>query len=273
MPLPTPGSGQSKKDWDSSCMGNDAMVSEYSDEKQRYAVCQSIWKKAKSKKDNDMNNIERRVFPVTEIRINRGVDGHGDKLVGYPAMFNRMSEDLGGFKEKIEPGAFKKTIKSSDVRALFNHDRNFVLGRTTNDTLKLKEDRDGLYMECFPPDTQWARDLKVSVDRGDVTQMSFGFSTITDRWETKDEENIRTLEEVELFDVSVVTFPAYPDTSVALRSMEEWRDNIKKEDPPDPTVGEEKIEEPMLPDKAAIRQRELELKRKGRILLEDTINE
>ena len=142
-------------------------------------------------------------------------------------MFNTLSEDLVGFREKIKPGAFNKTIKKADVRALFNHDEHYVLGRTKSGTLKLIEDDHGLRMENIPPDTQWAKDLLVSIERGDINQMSFGFRVISDRWETKDEEPIRILEKVELVDVSPVTFPAYPDTEVALRSMERWQENLQ----------------------------------------------
>lgn len=166
---------------------------------------------------------ERRVC-VTELRIKKEKEEDEGTLVGYPAVFNKLSEDLGGFREKIAPGTFKKSLKEADVRALFNHDSNMVLGRTSAETLTLKEDAEGLWMENIPPDTQWARDLLISVERGDITQMSFGFRTIIDEWEEKkDGSVIRTLKEVELVDVSPVTFPAYPDTSVALRSMEVWR--------------------------------------------------
>ncbi len=147
--------------------------------------------------------------------------GEFKQITGYAAVFNSLSEDLGGFREKINPGAFASAIKKSDTVALFNHDSNIVLGRSSAGTLRLKEDKSGLHMEIDPPDTQAARDLMVSIQRGDIKQQSFGFVVKNDSWETVDGEEIRTIGEVEeLYDVSPVTYPAYPDTSVALRSLE-----------------------------------------------------
>lgn len=162
------------------------------------------------------NEIERRTFGLMEFRLDKP-DDKKPVIRGYAAMFERFSEDLGGFREKIAAGAFAKAVKD-DVRALWNHDPNYVLGRTKAKTLRLKEDKDGLAIEIDTPDTQWARDLLVSIDRGDVSQMSFGFRVVKDEWNkqnTKMPE--RTLLEVRLFDVSPVTFPAYPQTSVAVR--------------------------------------------------------
>jgi len=163
--------------------------------------------------------LERRSFPVQELRVVS--EGEAPRIVGYAAVFDELSENLGGFREKIRPGAFKKTVKESDIRALWNHDSNFVLGRTAADTLELTEDEHGLKIDITPPDTQWARDLMVSIERGDVSQMSFGFRTIRDEWSNQDDERetIRELIEVRLFDVSPVTFPAYPQTEVQLRSV------------------------------------------------------
>jgi len=172
--------------------------------------------------------IEWRHFFSEELRAVEESDGE-PKIEGYPAMFNKYSEDLGGFVEKIAPGAFKKSLNAgADVRALWNHDSNYVLGRTKSGTTKLREDDKGLYMINRPPNTQWARDLMVSIGRKDVTQMSFDFWVVDEEWkERKDKPPVRTLNEVELIDVSVVTFPAYPDTKVALRSMEEWQKNVQ----------------------------------------------
>jgi hypothetical protein len=166
--------------------------------------------------------VERRNFPVTELRA--VTDDKGLRhITGYAAIFDSLSEDLGGFREKIEPGAFKKSIKKDDVRALKNHNTDYVIARTKSGTLKLSEDERGLKIDATPPDAQWAKDLMESIDRGDIDQMSFGFQTVTDRWETQNNEEIRTLVEVRLFDVSPVTFPAYPDTEVGLRSLDEYR--------------------------------------------------
>jgi HK97 family phage prohead protease len=161
---------------------------------------------------------ERRLFTMDELRV--AADGKRT-ISGHAAVFNRNSEPMWGFVERVAPGAFSESIGTDDVRALFNHDPNIVLGRNTAKTLRLSEDATGLAVEIDPPDTQAARDLLVSMERGDVTQMSFGFSVITDDWATVDEQTMRTLRKVRLYDVSPVTFAAYPDTDVSVRSLEE----------------------------------------------------
>jgi len=165
--------------------------------------------------------LEKRVTAPGTLRAIRA-DGDKPKLAGYAAVFNTLSEDLGWFREKIAPGAFARSLReNADVRALFNHDANQVLGRSKAHTLTLSEDADGLKVEIMPPDTVAGRDTVTLVERGDVSQMSFGFITRKDEW---DHENmIRTLIDVDLFDVSVVTYPAYPDTSVAKRSVEVYQ--------------------------------------------------
>ena len=160
-----------------------------------------------------MNQIERRFVPQTEMRFVS--DGDKRKVAGYAAVFGKWSEDLGGFREMIRPGAFSKTIKEADVRALFNHDPNFPLGRSTNGSLRLFEDDNGLGYELDLPDTSYARDLAVSIERGDISQNSFGFSTVRDQWDKAYSK--RELIEVQLFDISPVTFPAYPQTELSLR--------------------------------------------------------
>jgi hypothetical protein len=177
---------------------------------------------------NRKNEIERRNFPVEELRAITDEEGLRH-ISGYAAVFNSLSEDLGYFREKIDPGAFSETINADDVRALKNHNSDYVLGRNKSGTLTLSEDQRGLKIDIQPPDAQWARDLMVSIDRGDIDQMSFGFQTVADRWEIVDEKEVRTLMKVRLFDVSPVTFPAYPDTEVGLRSLEEYRKTQEEE--------------------------------------------
>jgi len=165
-----------------------------------------------------MDNIERRTYAVPEFRVDQG-DDMPPKISGHAAVFDQLSEDLGGFRERIAAGAFANTLQNADVRALFNHDPNFVLGRNKAGTLRLKEDITGLAIEIDPPDTQVARDLMISMQRGDISQMSFGFRTKNDKWDKVDGKWVRTLLDVELFDVSPVTYPAYTQTDVAVRSL------------------------------------------------------
>lgn len=158
----------------------------------------------------------------------RSITSGGDslkKIVGYAAVFDKPSEDM-GFIEYVRKGAFKKALKRSDARALFNHDTDTLpLGRQSAGTLKLKEDETGLYYEITPPDTQGARDLMTSIDRGDIKEASYGFTVAVDEWDYSDKDVIkRTIIEIgEIFDISPVVFAAFNDTSVALRKMEEGR--------------------------------------------------
>jgi len=139
---------------------------------------------------------------------------------GSAALFNVLSEDLGGFREQIAPGAFTD-VMGDDVRALMNHDPNLILGRTTSNTLSINQTDDGLMYRYSDPDTTYSNDLRKSMKRGDVTQSSFAFSVAEDSWDEVDGDTIRTILKFKrLYDVSPVTYPAYPDTTVATRSME-----------------------------------------------------
>ncbi len=158
------------------------------------------------------NIIERRFYADVELNVDDEVGG----ITGYAAIFDKYSQDLGFFKEKIQEGAFTKTIKENDIRALINHDPNLIIGRTKNKTLELWEDDKGLGFNVKLPDTSYANDLKESISRKDITQNSFGFQTVQDEWSNDGKR--RTLLEVRLFDISPVTFPAYKQTSVKLRS-------------------------------------------------------
>jgi HK97 family phage prohead protease len=174
------------------------------------------------KKETTMGlELERRAFPTLELRT-ATPEAEGESrphIVGHAAVFNSLSEMLWGFRETIAPGAFRDAIAKSDVRALVNHEPSFVLGRKKNGTLTLWEDERGLAIDIDPPETQWADDLLVSIGRGDIDQMSFGFTVAEDSWDTVDGETRRTIIRVdELFDVSPVTFPAYPETDTALRA-------------------------------------------------------
>lgn len=167
---------------------------------------------------------EQRSFTATfELRE----DPAGPVIAGHMAVFNELSQNLGGFFERIQPGAFAESLQKDDVRALFNHDPNFVLGRNRSGTLTLSEDERGLAVLIKAPQNQTIRDLVLEpLRRGDITQGSFGFAVRTGGQEWTDDEEgrvIRTLKSVRLFDVSPVTFPAYLGTDVAARSLAEWR--------------------------------------------------
>jgi len=143
----------------------------------------------------------------------------GNTLTGYIAVFNTRSEDLGGFREQLATGCFTSSM-GNDVRALVNHSSSACVGRTKSGTLRLIQDDKGLQFEVDLPDTTAARDLKVSVERGDVTGCSFGFFCLDDEIDCSTTPITRTVKDVELFEVSVgVTFPAYESTSAQLRSL------------------------------------------------------
>ena len=168
---------------------------------------------------NLSTKMERRMIDLAELRL----DGAGEErtIRGYAAVFDSMSQPLMGFREVIRKGAFRKTVREADIRALWNHDPNFVLGRKSARTLQLSEDDKGLLARIFPPQTTWASDLMESIQRGDVSQMSFGFRAIKDKWNPPGADGlpVRELLEVQLFDVSPVTFPAYPQTEVHVRAV------------------------------------------------------
>ncbi len=215
MPLPTVKKDEKEDEFIGRCMG--ILKEEFPDNDQRLAVCYKQWE-AKDKEEDSLGlKVDRRYFPPSlEIRSD---DPKQPKLVGYAALFNVLSEPMYFGREKIAKGAFKKSIERDDVRMLWNHNSDYVLGRNKSGTLTLKEDEKGLYFEAIPPDTQWARDHLVTIKRGDVTQNSFGFIPLDDE-EDEDEngKRIRTLTEVKLFDVSPVTYPAYLQTELHIRS-------------------------------------------------------
>ncbi len=171
---------------------------------------------------------EQRIIVGGQMEVRSKADGT-PQITGYAAVFNQPSEIiddwLGGFIEYCAPGCFTKTLADgADVRALFNHDPNFVLGRTRSGTLACSEDAHGLHYDISPPNTQWARDLMETMRRGDVSQSSFAFRTVRDRWGTTpgpdgEAMDTRTLLECQLYDVSPVAYPAYPQTDSAVRSL------------------------------------------------------
>jgi uncharacterized protein len=169
------------------------------------------------------NKFERRTWRQVEFRVS--AENEPANICGYAAVFDSESEDMGYWtelREEIDPHAFDSVLASNpDVRALFNHDANLVLGRTTSGTLRLSVDARGLKYEIDPPDTQLARDLMVSMRRKDITGSSFGFVCKRDQWTDNPDGSItrRILEFDQLYDVSPVTYPAYPASSSEARSL------------------------------------------------------
>jgi hypothetical protein len=169
-------------------------------------------------------DIETRSYPLTEIRVKR--DGDKPVIEGHASVFNSMSENLGGFYEIVKPGFFDDMM-DDDVRALINHDPSLIIGRTKAGTMSISQDDEGLFNRITPPDTSYANDLLVSMERGDVDQQSFQFVMPADgsgeKWYIDDEG--RTIRELvkgkKLLDTSIVTFPAYPAAkSVSKRAID-----------------------------------------------------
>lgn len=184
-----------------------------------------------------------RHFEIGELRTS----DEDRKISGYAAVFEKLSENLGfNVREKIKKGAFANSVSGGDVRAFWSHDTAQVLGRTRNGSLKLFEDDHGLGFELNLPDTQLGRDAFTVIKRGDVTGMSFGFEVKADQWERGKDgaPHIRTLLDVELFEVSPTAFPAYPQTNVGVRSLEDvikkqeevWEQELAKAKDEDPRV-------------------------------------
>lgn len=178
--------------------------------------------------------IERRFIPkgAGEVRAAKRDDGRVG-IVGTAAVVESLSDEIFGFREKIAAGAFASALKTSDVRGLFNHDPNFVLGRVKSGTMTLRADDKGLHYEIAElPESR--ADVAEAIQRGDVDGNSFAFTVEKDEWEyKKDGTAIRTITEFgELFDVGPVTYPAYPSTTVSARAKE---------------MAEKRSEEPTLP--------------------------
>jgi HK97 family phage prohead protease len=159
------------------------------------------------------SKLETRFVEVEKFEIRE--DGDGMRLEGYAALFNSRSENLGGFTETIAPGAFRASLKArNDIKLLWNHETGSVLGSTRAGTLQLTEDDRGLRVSATLPNTSHGRDARELISRGDVTGFSFGFSMPArggDSWNAEGTE--RVLKSVRLFEVSLVAFPAYPETN------------------------------------------------------------
>ena len=158
--------------------------------------------------------------------IRAGEDG--TRVSGYAAVFNEEADIGGMFREKIAPGAFKDAIGRDDVVFVINHD-GLPLARTRSGTLKLKEDERGLHMETvLDPDDPDVRSIVPKMERGDLDKMSFAFSVIKQEWDESGEIPVRTIHEAKLYDVSIVTTPAYDGTEIGLRSLDQFRAEQKR---------------------------------------------
>ncbi|WP_259688319.1 HK97 family phage prohead protease [Lactococcus cremoris] len=165
---------------------------------------------------------ETRIFNISQLSTRAEGEEKSVAIEGYAAVFNSKTSIGGWFDEVIEPGAFSRSLSDNgDIRALFNHNWDNVLGRTKSQTLELREDEKGLNFKVELPDTSVARDLTISMERGDINQCSFGFFITDEEWNYNVEPALRTIKEVELFEISIVSIPAYDDTEASLvRSKE-----------------------------------------------------
>jgi uncharacterized protein len=164
-------------------------------------------------------NEQRVIHADIELRAH-DTNGDGMSFRGYAAVFNSDSEPL-PFIEQVAPGAFARSLDSrNNVAMLLNHDSSLVLATTRSGSARITEDERGLLVDADLPPTTYGRDLSVMMQRGDVASMSFGFTVPTGGDEWRDDGNRRVLNEVRLHEVSVVTFPAYPETVATVRSTD-----------------------------------------------------
>jgi HK97 family phage prohead protease len=166
--------------------------------------------------------VASEAWPDEDFEIRAASDGLNFR--GYAAVFDSPSDDLGGFRETIEPGAFTKTLadrtqsKRNPVKMFLNHDWDVVLASTYGGTLRLSEDERGLFVDADLPDNEWGRPVRDAVMRGDISSMSFGFNVVKDDW--SEDRKDRRVTEVKLWEVSPVTaWPAYPATSASVRRL------------------------------------------------------
>ncbi|MBW2605923.1 MAG: HK97 family phage prohead protease [Deltaproteobacteria bacterium] len=167
------------------------------------------------------NKRELRVMQATDLSIERRGEGDDERTVitGRAAVFGKWA-DIGWFKEKIKRGAFRKTIKENDIKVLWNHNTDIVMGRNKNETLTLVEKKDGLWFEAIPPDSATGEIERI--EKGYVDECSFAFDVVSENWREggDNKQDERELIEVRLYEISIgVPFPAYEGTSTTLRSQ------------------------------------------------------
>jgi HK97 family phage prohead protease len=176
-----------------------------------------------------MNKREIRYLPARELRISTAADGT-KTLSGHAIMFGVRSVNLGGFVEVVDPKAVSTSLRTQDILCLNNHDSSEPLGRTSSGTLKLSTDPIGVAFTCsLDTRISYANDLAISVERGDVRGCSFGFRTNKDTWTNDNGTLLRTLNDIEVFEISICGSPAYPQTDVSVRSIpKELRSLLKR---------------------------------------------
>jgi len=168
--------------------------------------------------------LERRSAKLIEARADK--DDFGPRIIGTAAVYDSICDPLMGFEETVRRGFFAPVLGKTDTVCIFNHDNNWVLGRTTSKiqtngkhTLELEDGPDGLHFTCYPPDTVFGRTALTNIERGDVQNCSFQFTIAKDEWSGTPDKPVRELIACDrLFDVSPVTFAAYPATWVDLRT-------------------------------------------------------
>jgi len=168
--------------------------------------------------------MERRSAKLIEARSDK--DDYGPRIIGTAAVYEVACDPIMGFEETVRRGFFNPVLGKSDTVCIFNHDNNWVLGRTTSHllpngkhTLELEDGADGLHFICYPPDTVFARTALANIERGDVQSCSFQFTIAEDEWGGTPDKPTRELVACDrLFDVSPVTFAAYPATYVDIRT-------------------------------------------------------
>lgn len=178
-----------------------------------------------------MNN--KQFFPSVELRAYMSEDEDKMLLEGYAVVFNSESRDLGGFTEVVKENALDEALnRNSDVLALYGHDYANVLGRQSAGTLQLDKDEKGIKFMLDLPNTQLGRDVYTLVERGDLKGNSFGFTVEKDSWNKVGDKVVRTIEQVkDLFEISIVSLPAYEATELVKRSYEDFTAEPEVEEP------------------------------------------
>jgi len=180
-----------------------------------------------------MDKTETREIVTKKIEIRE--DDNGNRtLIGYAVKWEKKSLVMGyyrKFREQFKNGAFTETLQNDDQRFLWSHDTSKVLGRTKNNTLRLSEDVVGLRFELDLPNTTLGNDTYVSIKRGDVDGVSFGFSMISEEIQEPDDDlMLRTVTKAKLLEVSAVAFPAYPDSEVSARGYDPYRNYVQEKE-------------------------------------------